>query len=60
MDKIYEHDKREIEKLKEWSRFICNGEASTEYRNKLNENYAQILMMASIHSSFMEIGRKEL
>ena len=60
MNKICEHDKREIEKLKEWARFVHNGEASTEYRDKLNENYAQILFMAAIQSSLMEVERKEL
>lgn len=58
MNKTCEHDKREIEKLKEWARFICNGEASTEYRNKLNENYVRIFFMAAIHSSCMEVERK--
>lgn len=60
MNKICEHDKREIEKLKEWARFICNDEALPEYRNKFNESYARILFMAAIHSSYMEVERREL
>ena len=60
MNRICEHDKREVEKLKEWARFIRNGEAPAEYRDKLNENYAQILFMAAIQSSLMEVERKEL
>lgn len=59
MEKICDHDKREIESLKQWYHFIRGDKMPIEYLNKLNENYAQILVTASIHSSFMEIERKK-
>ncbi len=58
MDTICEHDKREIEKLKKWARFVRGEEMPVEYLNKLDENYVRILTIASIYSSFMEVERR--
>lgn len=57
MDMICEYDKREIEKLKRFAHFTLDKEKSAECLNQMNENYARILMMASIHSSLMEVER---
>ena len=59
MEKICEHDRKEIEKLKEWARFVRGEKMPVEYLNKLDKNYARILTIASIHSSFMEVERKD-
>ena len=59
MDKICEHDKREIEKLKQWVQFIRGEDMPADYLNRLNENYVRILTLASFHSSFMEVERRD-
>ena len=59
MDKICEHDKREIEKLKQWVRYIRGDKMPVEYLNKIDEGYARILTLASFHNSFMEVERKD-
>lgn len=59
MDKICEHDKREIEKLKQWVRYIRGDKMPVEYLNQIDEGYARILTLAIFHSSFMEVERRD-
>jgi hypothetical protein len=59
MDKICEHDKREIEKLKQWVRYIRGDKMPIAYLHQLDKSYARILTLASFHNSFMEVERKD-
>ena len=59
MDKICEHDKREIEKLKQWVRFIRGKKVSAEHLNRINTNYARLLTKAMFESCFMEVERRD-